>query len=64
MSQRTLAILAEEGAVVREWKEYRLEVTDWLAKRGVEGLAELIGCTMNGLKRKGGRQDGEGSSYG
>lgn len=56
MSQRTLAMLAEEGAVVMGWKEYRLGVTDWLAERGVEGLAELIGCTMKGLKmeRRGG----------
>lgn len=56
VSQRTLAILAEEGAVVMGWKEYRLGVTDWLAERGVEGLAELIGCTMKGLKmeRRGG----------
>ncbi|MCJ1347638.1 hypothetical protein MMC31_005866 [Peltigera leucophlebia] len=63
VSQRTLAMLAEEGGIVMGWKEYRLEVTDWLAERGVEGLSELIGCTMKGLKRKGGR-DGEGSSQG
>lgn len=49
-------MLAEEGAVVMGWKEYRLGVTEWLAEIGVEGLAELIGCTMKGLKmeRRGG----------
>lgn len=62
VSQRTLAMLAEKGAFVMGWKEYRLGVTEWLAERGVEGLSELIGCTMKGLKRKG--RDGEGSSQG
>lgn len=61
VSQRTLATLAENGVAVMGWSEYRLGVTDWLAERGIGGLAELIGCTMKGLKRKGRR---EGSSQG
>lgn len=56
-------MLAENGVAVMGWKEYRLGLTAWLAERGVEGLAELIGCTMKGLKRKG-RRDGEGSKQG
>lgn len=61
VSQKTLAMLAEKGMTVMRWKEYRLGMTEWLAERGVEGLAELIGCTMKGLKRKGRRRDSEGS---
>lgn len=61
VSQRTLAMLAENGMTVMRWKEYRLGMTEWLAERGVEGPAELIGCTMKGLKRKGRRRDSEGS---
>lgn len=53
VSQRTLAMLADKGMTVMRWKDYRLGMTEWLAERGVEGLAELIGCTMKGLKRKG-----------
>lgn len=56
-------MLAENGVAVMGWKEYRLGVMEWLAERGVGGLAELIGCTMKGLKRKG-RKDGEGSNQG
>lgn len=56
-------MLAENGVIVIGWKEYRLGVTEWLAERGVEGPAELLGCTMKGLKRKG-RKDEEGSSQG
>lgn len=63
VSQRTLAMLAENGMTVMKWKEYRLGMTEWLAERGVEGPAELIGCTMKGLKRKGRRRDSEGSSH-
>lgn len=63
VSQRTLAKLVEEGAVVIGWKKYRLGVTAWLAERGVEGLAELIGCTMKRLKMKR-RGDREGISQG
>lgn len=64
VSQRTLAMLAENGMTLMRWKEYRLGMTEWLAERGVEGPAELIGCTMKGLKRKGiGRRDSEGSSH-
>lgn len=61
VSQRTLAMLADKGMTVLRWKDYRLGMTEWLAERGVEGLAELIGCTMKGLKRKGRRRDSEGS---
>lgn len=60
VSQRTLAMLAENGMPVMRWKDYRLGMTDWLAERGVEGPAELIGCTMKGLKRKGRKRDSEG----
>lgn len=63
VSQRTLAMLAENGMPVMRWKDYRLGMTEWLAERGVEGPAELIGCTMKGLKRKGRRRDSEGSSH-
>lgn len=62
VSQRTLAMLAENGMPVMRWKDYRLGMTEWLAERGVEGLAELVGCTMKGLKRKG-RRSSEGSSH-
>jgi centromere protein I len=42
VSQRSLVVLANEGGVRVEWKEYRGKVLDWLEERGMGGIKGLI----------------------
>ena len=46
VGQRSLALLGPEGGIKLGWTEYRLEVLNWLAERGVGGVGELMFCTM------------------
>ncbi len=51
VNEKSLTALAEDGGLSLGWKDYRLRVMEWLAERGVEGVGELMGCTMKGLMR-------------
>lgn len=53
-------MLAEAGGIRVGWKEYRVEVLEWLDERGVKGVGELMGCTMKGLMGKEGGGNGGG----
>ena len=49
VSQRSLMTLAADGGLEIGWADYRLEVLNWLGQRGVDGLGELMFCTMKHL---------------
>lgn len=49
VGQRSLAGLKGDGGLDIGWPEYRLEVLRWLEERGVEGVGELMFCTMKHL---------------
>lgn len=42
VSQRSLVVLANDGGVQVEWKEYRGKVLDWMEERGIGGVKGLI----------------------
>jgi centromere protein I len=42
VSQRSLAVLAEEGGAVVEWRAFRGKVLEWLEERGLGGVKALI----------------------
>lgn len=50
VSQRTLAALEKEGGMRISWKDYRLEVLDWLDSRGVSGFKDFMYVTMKDLR--------------
>ena len=52
VTQRSLAILGQNGGIRLGWSDYRLEVLQWLAARGVEGVKELMFRTMKLLMTK------------
>ncbi|KAI4148682.1 MAG: hypothetical protein LQ340_004990 [Diploschistes diacapsis] len=60
VTQRSLVQLGQNGGVKTGWGEYRLEVLEWLAARGVEGVKELMFRTMK-LLMAGKGQRGSGS---
>lgn len=49
VTQRSLEALAMDGGVRVGWADYRLEVLKWLGDRGVDGIGELMFCTMKHL---------------
>ena len=51
VTQRSLASLAVDGGLKITWADYRLEVLNWLEERGVEGVGELMFCTMRHLMK-------------
>ena len=53
VNQRSLAALGADGGIKLGWAEYRLEVLKWLGDRGVEGVGELMFCTMKLLMNTG-----------
>lgn len=50
VSQRSLVALGKEGGLNVSWKEYRLRVLDWLEKRGMSGIKELMYVTVKDLR--------------
>jgi centromere protein I len=48
-SQRALVVLASDGGVNVEWREYRVWVVEWLARMGLGGIKELIFAAMKDL---------------
>lgn len=48
-NQRTLAALEKEGGAVVSWREYRVEVLQWLDEHGVPGMKQLMFVTMKDL---------------
>ena len=52
VTQRSLAMLGADGGVSIGWAEYRLEVLNWLGEMGVDGVRELMFCTMKHLMGK------------
>ncbi|MCJ1446777.1 MAG: hypothetical protein MMC23_007284 [Stictis urceolatum] len=57
--QRSLQALVADGGVRVTWAEYRMEVLQWLDRRGVGGVGELMFCTMKLLM--GGKQARRGT---
>ena len=49
IGQRSLAALAANGGITVGWAEYRLEVLKWLGQMGVDGIGQLMFCTMKHL---------------
>ncbi|MCJ1483484.1 hypothetical protein MMC06_003651 [Schaereria dolodes] len=49
VGQRSLAALAADGGITVGWAEYRLEVLKWLGEIGVDGIGQLMFCTMKHL---------------
>jgi len=49
VTQRSLEALAMDGGAKVGWADYRLEVLKWLGNRGVDGIGELMFCTMKHL---------------
>jgi len=49
VTQRSLEALAMDGGFKVGWADYRLEVLKWLGDRGVDGIGELMFCTMKHL---------------
>ena len=52
VSLRSLASLGANGGIKLGWTDYRLEVLKWLGERGVDGVRELMFCTMKLLMTK------------
>ncbi|KAF2097447.1 Mis6-domain-containing protein [Rhizodiscina lignyota] len=50
-SQRTLAALTKEGGLTISWKEYRVQVLQWLGRNGIGGIMELMFVTMKDLMK-------------
>ena len=53
VTQRSLSALAAEGGLAMGWVDYRLEVLKWLGDRGVNGVGDLMFCTMKHLMSQG-----------
>ena len=53
VTQRSLALLGQNGGVKVNWSDYRLDVLQWLADRGVDGVRDLMFRTMKLLMTKG-----------
>ena len=51
VTQKSLASLSMAGGLKINWADYRLEVLKWLEERGVEGIGELMYCTMKHLMK-------------
>ena len=50
ITQRSLGALERDGGVKGvNWKEYRIDVLDWLSDRGLSGVQSLMGSTMRGM---------------
>ena len=49
VTQKSLDALAMDGGVEVGWTDYRLEVLRWLREKGVDGVEELMFCTMKQL---------------
>lgn len=48
-TQRSLVVLGNEGGLDVSWKQYRVEVLDWLDARGISGIKKLMYATMKNL---------------
>ena len=59
VTQRSLALLGQNGGVKVGWSDYRLEVLQWLADMGSDGVKELMFKTMKLLMSVG---KGEGDT--
>ena len=51
VTQKSLAALAMSGGLKISWADYRFEVLKWLEEKGVEGIGELMYCTMKHLMK-------------
>jgi centromere protein I len=51
VTQRSLVVLEKEGGLSLSWKQYRLEVLDWLENHGLDGMKKLIFATMKDLMK-------------
>ncbi len=54
VTPQSLATLGLEGGVQVTWKQFRVEVLDWLAERGASGAKETLYATMKDLIRSAG----------
>jgi centromere protein I len=52
VTQHSLTTLGREGGITVSWKEYRLEVLDWLESRGLSGVKELMYMAIKDLRGK------------
>ena len=52
VTQRSLALLGQNGGIKVNWSDYRLEVLQWLADIGAEGVRDLMFRTMKLLMTK------------
>lgn len=50
VTQRTLVVLSKEGGLELAWKQYRVQVLNWLEGRGLAGIKRLMYATMTGLR--------------
>ena len=46
VTQRSLGLLGQNGGARVGWSDYRLEVLQWMANRGADGIRELMFRTM------------------
>lgn len=51
VTQRSLMVLGKEGGLDISWKQYRIEVLNWLEANGVGGIKALMYTTMKDLIR-------------
>lgn len=51
VTQRSLTVLGKEGGLEISWRQYRIEVLNWLEARGVGGIKALMYTTMKDLIR-------------
>jgi len=51
VTQRSLVLLEKEGGITLTWKQYRLEMLNWLDRYGFDGLRRLMFATMKDLMK-------------
>jgi centromere protein I len=51
VTQRSLTVLEKEGGVALSWKQYRVEMLNWLESHGLDGMKKLMFATMKDLMK-------------
>lgn len=51
VTQRSMMVLEKEGGISLSWKQYRVEMLDWLEDHGFDGMRKLMFATMKDLMK-------------
>jgi centromere protein I len=52
VSLRSLVVLSNDGGLDISWEDYRIQVLDWMEKRGLGGVKELMQAIVKNMVKQ------------